>query len=324
MKYRQLGQTDLKISEIGFGAWGIGGSTPEANSYGPTDDQTSIEALNIAFEKGINFFDTSNIYGLGHSETLIGRTFKNKRDKVIYATKLGMKDFKSFIDLDFKSMAKSLDRSLLRLNTDYVDLLQLHNIPVDVIIQNPEIIEILNHLKKEGKTKEIGLSLQNPNDIFKIISKFNIKVFQLNLNLLDMRLLCNKNFKKITESNIGIIARTPFCFGFLINNFSDSYIFNKKDHRSTWSQTQKRDWSQNARKMYEGFNIHVEDINEKILLALRFCLSVPNVVSVLPGMLNKDEVLTNIHASCLGKLSYRSYCNALKIYKELEFSIEKN
>ncbi|MDC0456423.1 aldo/keto reductase [Alphaproteobacteria bacterium] len=323
MKYRKLSSTELNISEIGFGSWGIGGVTPGSNSYGPTDDLTSIEALNTAFENGINFFDTSNIYGLGHSEELIGKTFQHKRKDVLYATKLGMKDFKTLIELNKYTMSKSLDDSLTRLKTDYIDLLQLHNVPIDTLIKNPTIIQTLQGFKKQGKTREIGLSLQNPNDLFKIASIFDIKIFQLNLNLLDMRLLNNEHFKKIKQSSIGIIARTPFCFGFLVNNFSKNYHFDKKDHRSTWSQIQRSNWSQNAKKMFMGLSVDEENIKDKILTALRFCLTVPNVSSVLPGMVSKKEVLSNIKASSLGNLSNEIYNQAIKIYKELDFKIEK-
>jgi len=89
MKYRQLGNTGLKVSEIGFGAWGIGGLTENITSYGPTDDNRSKNALSRAYEAGINFYDTSNIYGNGHSEELLGQVFKKNRDKVIIATKAG-------------------------------------------------------------------------------------------------------------------------------------------------------------------------------------------------------------------------------------------
>jgi aryl-alcohol dehydrogenase-like predicted oxidoreductase len=324
MEYRQLGQTELKISEIGFGSWGIGGVTPGSNSYGPTKDSASIEALNTAFENGINFFDTSNIYGLGHSEKLIGQTFQNKRKNVLYATKLGMSDFTTHIDFNTYAMNKSLNNSLIRLKTDYVDLLQLHNIPIDILIENPTIIETLKNFKKQGKTREIGLSLQNPYDIFKILSMFDIKVFQLNLNLLDMRLLNNEHFKKITQSSIGIIARTPFCFGFLVNNFPKDYKFDVSDHRNNWSRNQQTKWIKNAKKIFSELKIDNNNINKKILTALRFCLTVPMVASVLPGMLTKEEVLNNIKASKLGSMSHENYNKIIKIYNELETDIIKS
>ena len=324
MEYRKLGQTELKISEIGFGSWGIGGVTPGSNSYGPTRDTTSIEALNTAFENGINFFDTSNIYGLGHSEKLIGQTFQSKRKNVLYATKLGMSDFTTHIHFNTYTMNKSLDDSLIRLKTDYVDLLQLHNIPIDILIENPTIIETLKNFKKQGKAREIGLSLQNPYDLFKIMSVFDIKVFQLNLNLLDMRLLNNKHFKKLRQSSIGIIARTPFCFGFLINNFSKDHKFDISDHRNNWSKNQQLEWIENAKKIFSALKIDNNNINKKILTALRFCLTVPMVSSVLPGMLTKEEVLNNIQASKLGNLSPETYNKTIKIYNELETDVKKN
>src|SRR5437899_9108690 len=125
MNYRALGDTGLRVSEIGFGTWGLGGDTGGAISYGPTSDETSRAALRCALDEGINFFDTSDLYGFGHSEELLGEVFGDCRDQVVIASKGGFVDA---VKQDFSPMhlRNALEKSLRRLRTDYVDLYQLH------------------------------------------------------------------------------------------------------------------------------------------------------------------------------------------------------
>src|SRR5690348_6794459 len=125
MRYRSLGKSGLTVSEIGFGAWGIGGRTAGETSYGETDDQRSRAALDRAFDLGITFFDTANVYGDGHSETLIGEAFAQKRDRVVIGTKAGLIRFGEAPDFSPEALRRSLAGSLKRLQSDYVDLFQL-------------------------------------------------------------------------------------------------------------------------------------------------------------------------------------------------------
>ena len=129
MKHNKLGKTNIYISEIGFGSWGIGGLTPGNSSYGKTDDKVSSRSLLSAFEHGINFYDTSNIYGEGNSEVLLGKTFNKVRDKVIIATKCGMVNSTGLQDFTINELDKSVNASLKRLQSDYIDLIQLHDFP---------------------------------------------------------------------------------------------------------------------------------------------------------------------------------------------------
>src|SRR5882724_10158294 len=127
MKYRQLGATGLQVSEIGFGTWGIGGRTEGETSYGDTDDGASRDALGAALDRGVTFFDTSNVYGDGHSETLIGEALGPRRNQVVLATKAGFVGYQVPADFSPANLRASLFGSLRRLRTDVVDLLQLHN-----------------------------------------------------------------------------------------------------------------------------------------------------------------------------------------------------
>src|SRR3989338_4297843 len=156
MKYRVLGKTGLKISEIGFGCWAIGGT-----SYGPTKDEDSLQALETAWERGVNFYDTADTYGHGHSEELLAKFLKGKpRDKVIIASKAGW-DFyhggsrKNF-DSDYLRFA--CDESLKRLGVDTIDLYQLHN-PSLELIKEGRVVNVLEELKRAGKIRFIGISI---------------------------------------------------------------------------------------------------------------------------------------------------------------------
>lgn len=157
MKYRDFGATGIKVSEIGFGCWQIGGNG-RGNSYGPTDDKASSEALLKALDLGINFFDTADVYGFGHSEEILGKTFRGKRDRVILATKVGAdfyqgQGFQTFTP-DYVRFA--LEKSLKRLQTEYIDVYLLHNPPLK-LIGKEETFEILKDLKKEGKIRTFGV-----------------------------------------------------------------------------------------------------------------------------------------------------------------------
>src|SRR5215831_9474916 len=126
MKYRPLGQTGLTVSEIGFGSWGIGGVTAGATSYGKVGDSDSRDALRRAFDLGVTFYDTSNLYGAGHSENLIGQAFGRCRERVVIATKAGRSDYATEAYAP-EAIRASVEGSLRRLRTDYVDVVQLHS-----------------------------------------------------------------------------------------------------------------------------------------------------------------------------------------------------
>ena len=154
MHYRPLGSSGISVSVVGFGAWGIGGRTPGATSYGETDDTLSRRALNEAFDLGITFYDTASAYGDGHSEELIGECFEGRRRQVVIATKAGITP--SFRGYDFSAagLRTSLEGSLRRLRTDYVDVFQLHNAGSDVVLGQSHIGDLLGRFREEGKISD--------------------------------------------------------------------------------------------------------------------------------------------------------------------------
>lgn len=315
MKYRKLGRTGLDVSEIGFGAWEIGGGL---SSYGPIKDDVSRKTLQFAFDNGINFFDTSDSYGEGHSEELIGETLRNVREEIILASKVGCLPHSGremIQDFSVNHIIESVDASLKRLQTDYIDLYQLHSPPIDVL-SNSEILATLKDLQNKGLIKAIGISVRSPNDALLAIDKYNFDCIQVNLNLIDLRAIRNGLLDLAEMKNIGIIVRTPLCFGFLTGKYSEKTLFKKNDHRLNWPKQQLKTWSDSVKlfkSIYESKNMSPTQF------ALKFCLSYKNVSTTIPGMKHVQEVKENIIASDLKDLSKDELTLIDKIYESNVF-----
>ena len=297
MQYRELGQTGIQVSEIGFGAWGIGGLTAGATSYGAVADTVAIEALEFAVDQGVNFFDTSNVYGAGHSEELLGKALSNKRHKLIISSKMGLLDYHQKLEWSEQAMRSSLEGSLRRLKTDYLDVLHLHMVDLDDLANDPSIMATLKTFQQEGKVRALAISLKSPEDALKSIVINNFKAIQVNFSLLDMRIVTNGVVVTKQERPLGIIARTPLNFGFLANNYRNGIKFNKADHRSRWPMSQTQAWINGANELLTVLGIeNLDDCQARVNLALKFCLSYQAVSTVLPGMLSKSEVEMNLRA----------------------------
>jgi aryl-alcohol dehydrogenase-like predicted oxidoreductase len=298
MNYRNLGNTGIKVSEIGFGAWTIGGLTPGQTSYGRTDDKVSLEALQTAFDLGINFFDTANIYGNGHSEELIGKAFKKERSKAVIASKCGFKSFESAHDFSDKAIRASIEDSLVRLQTDYLDLLQLHDPPTQ-IATDEKVITTLIKLRDEGKIRAIGISVKSPLDGLKFL-KHPWQTIQCNFNMIDQRAMDCGLMHQAEKTGIGIIARTPLAFGFLSGKFTGKKIrFEKSDHRSRWGEEQLRIWA-DAPEYFAPLNKNKSRTLSQ--LAIKFCISFDGIATVIPGIMNKTEAMENASVSDLKPL----------------------
>ena len=318
MNYRKLGKTGITVSEIGFGAWGIGGETQDgANSYGKTDDTESKRALEKAFERGITFYDTSNIYGYGHSEELLGEVFGARRDKVVIAGKAGFTRHDGPHDISPAYLRKCLEESLRRLKTDHFDVYQLHSPPIDLIEKTPEAIEELKKMKAEGKIRAIGISVKSPGDGVAAIEEYGFESLQVNFNLIDQRALASGLFDAAIKNGTGIIARTPLAFGFLTGTIKDLH-FPEHDHRSRWSEAQLKRWAE-APELFSFLNEGKGWTPTQ--LALKFCISFDAVSAVIPGILHPGEAEENAKASDLPPFSKEEIEKAIKVYKSHEFFV---
>jgi aryl-alcohol dehydrogenase-like predicted oxidoreductase len=321
MKYRRLGKTEIFVSEIGFGAWGIGGISKGATSYGLTDDGSSIRALNCALDSGINFFDTSNVYGDGHSENLIGKTFLKARDRVLIATKVGLINYEEPADFSIKNLSQSLQNSLKRLKTDYIDLLQLHNPSPHIFQQNDEILNWVGQLIKKGIIRAFGVSVKSPEEGIGAIEHLKAESIQVNFNLLDHRAIDSGLMKSAAKNHVSLIARTPLSFGFLSGKLYKTTHFDKQDHRSRWPSQQIENWIEGSKKMLSCKTNSFTQTDTQF--ALRFCLSYPQIATTIPGILNNLEVKENIKASDLGPLKNNEAQKVQKTYYEIRSLFEK-
>jgi aryl-alcohol dehydrogenase-like predicted oxidoreductase len=317
MRYRPLGTTGIEVSDIGFGGWGIGGPSPGATSYGPTDDAVSLRTLERALDQGITFFDTSNAYGNGHSEILFGQAFRHRRDKVVIATKAGFPRFDQEQDFSPGHLRASLEASLRRLQTDHVDLFQLHSPPIALLHEDPAIVETLHRLVAEGKTRSFGLSVRAPDDGLIGIRDHGFPVIQVNLNLLDQRAVSNGLLALAEASGSALIARTPLCFGMLSGCVPVDSVFDPQDHRSKWPPAQIARWLEGSRRFVDALAESGQATPAQI--ALRYCLSHPAVASTIPGMMRPPEVDENATASALGPLPPHAMAEIARIYAGSDF-----
>jgi aryl-alcohol dehydrogenase-like predicted oxidoreductase len=316
MKYREIGKTGIKVSEIGFGAWGIGGETADgANSYGATDDNESRRALQRAFELGITFYDTSDIYGYGHSEELLGEVFGKRRGEVVIAGKAGFTKHSGPHDLSPAYLRKCLEGSLKRLRTNYIDIYQLHSPSMDLVEKTPEAIEELKKMKQEGKIRAVAISVKNPADAIPAIEKYGFESIQVNFNMIDQRALEFGVFDLAEKRGAGIVVRTPLAYGFLTGMIKDIH-FGPHDHRSAWPESQLARWA----KAPELFAFLSKGKNwTPTQLALKFCISFPAVSTVIPGILRPNEAEEDAKASDLPPLGEKEIAAAFRVYKDHEF-----
>lgn len=319
MRYRRLGQTALEISEIGFGAWGIGGASAGAVSYGPTDDGESLRALRRAFDLGVTFYDTADLYGHGHSEQLIGAAFRDIRTRVVLATKVGFLAPYGPQDFSPRHVRTALEGSLRRLQTDYVDVYQLHNPPMDLLRSNPGLVETLKDLEHQGKVRAIGVSVRSPDDGLVAVREFGVvEVVQVNFSMVDQRARENGLLALCERRSVGVICRTPLCFGFLTGKYGDGWRFDPSDHRSAWSAEQIGRWAE----AHELFAAELDGTRQThAQLALRFCLSYAAVSSVIPGMLTVEQVEENTATSEYGRLDEQERGRVEDVYRRNTFFV---
>jgi aryl-alcohol dehydrogenase-like predicted oxidoreductase len=295
MQYRKFGNTSLQVSEIGFGAWAIGGGAmigTTAIGWGNADDATSIKAIHAAVNNGINFFDTADIYGLGHSEELIGKTMGRNKEIVI-ATKTGNVSRNEVFTIDYtkEHIIAACEASLKRLHRETIDYYQLHTARM-VHLKNGECIEAMHTLQQQGKIKYWGLSLNTfeplPETDFMLDNNYG-NGFQLVLNLI------NKNalpiLTKAAEKGYGIIARMPLQFGLLTGKFDNDFSFPTNDHRN----------NRITKDIVTAANTALETIWQlckkyncnKTQLVLSYLLSYPQVSAIIPGIRTAQQVTDN-------------------------------
>ena len=298
MKYRKFGKTDLLVSEIGFGAWAIGGNAVVGKipiGWGPTDDAVSKQAIFTAIDKGINFFDTADFYGLGHSEKLIGETLANNKEAII-ATKVGQRegpDSNIIHDNSKGWIIEACEQSLRRLKRDTIDYYQLHVGKLESL-QQGECIEAMQLLQQQGKIRYWGHSLftwkPKPEADYLIARQLG-DGFQLVLNAIN--LIALPTMQAAAKLDYGIIARMPLQFGLLSGNFKPDKIFGSDDHRS--GRLTQNIMQQSMDVLRTEMVPLAKQYNTSLAgLALSFVLAFEEVSTVIPGMRTSEQVIKNV------------------------------
>ena len=316
MEYRKLGKNGPEVSVIGFGAWAIGGK-----DWGETNDETSKQALHSALDNGVNFIDTADVYGFGHSENLIHEVLEERgeKDKVIVATKAGS-DFYGVKDADYKGSAPvtrnfkkdyliyAAEQSLKRLNVEALDLLQLHS-PAPEVLQTDEPWEALEKLKTDGKIKLGGLSVQSfkNSEHAYLLDEFEdlLDVLQIRYNLLE-RDAEESLLPKAADKGTGIIVRIPLLFGFLTGKFNKESKFGDDDHRRI--NLSKEKLENYLDELNELENVYSDNSEfTKAQISLKFAVSHPAVSTAIPGAKNSAQVTDNIKAAEIDSIDFSNY-----------------
>lgn len=302
MKYRELGRTRIKVSEIGFGAWGIGKS-----EWMGADDKRSLSTLKAAREAGINFFDTALAYGDGHSERLLARAFGKSSDVVIaskvppldqvWPARAGTPLEKVF---PREHVLKCLDESLANLRRDVIDVYQFH-VWNDEWAHQEEWLKTLAEMRSSGKVLAIGLSINDhqPANALEALSSGLIDSVQVIYNIFDQS-PGDRLFPYCRQNGIGVIARVPFDEGSLTGNIRPDTTFPRNDFRNIYFKGNRKQevWSR-VQKILADTQIPVEELPG---LALRFCTTDPTVSTVIPGMRSAKRVQANVAVSDAGPL----------------------
>lgn len=295
MEYRKFGNTDLLTSAIGFGAWAIGGGAmigETAIGWGAADDAVSVKAIHAALDAGINFFDTADIYGLGHSEMLLGKTLRGNKEALI-ASKAGNVARGDLFTVDYSGehILIACEASLRRLQRDHIDFYQLHTARLSHL-QEGACLHAMQTLQRQGKIRYWGLSLNTfePEPEAGWLMERNAgNGFQLALNLLNQKAL--PLLRPAADKGYGVIARMPLQFGLLTGKFDNGIFFDKTDHRHKRINPAIIKATNNA--LAPAWDLCGKYNCSKTQLALSFILSYDEVSVVIPGIRSPQHVRDN-------------------------------
>lgn len=316
MNYRQLGNTGWQISEVSLGTWQLGGGWGD-----PFNHSSAEKTIHAAIDSGINFIDTADVYSDGLSEAAVGRVVRERKEQVFVATKCGRRispHVNSGYTVD--RLRKFVEDSLRNMKIDSIDLIQLHCPPTEVYYR-PEIFGLFDELKKEGKIKNLGVSVEKVEEAIKAIEYPNVSTVQIIFNLFRQR-PSELFFKLAKEKNIGIIVRVPLASGLLSGKFTRETTFGERDHRffnrsgaafdkgETFAGIDYELGLEAVDELKQAF----EDNAPLALLAIRWILMFQEVSAVIPGASTYRQALDNVKASEMPPLSIGQMQAVQKIY----------
>jgi aryl-alcohol dehydrogenase-like predicted oxidoreductase len=317
VEYRALGRTGWKISGVGVGAWAIGG-----DAWGRTDDRESIAALHRAIDLGVNFIDTADVYGDGHSERLVGKVVRERPgDAVIVATKAGRRLNPHVTEgYNRANLTAFVERSLKNLGTESLDLLQLH-CPPPAVYDSAEVFGILDDLVKAGKLKFYGVSVETVAEATRAIQWPGVQSVQIIFNLFRPK-PAERFFAAAAARRVGILARVPLASGLLTGRLTPDTSFPAEDHRNYNRRGEAFDVGETFSGVDYAEGLRAAEELRPLVpaggtlaqLALRWILMFPEVTAAIPGARNPKQVEENARAAALPRLSAAAMAQARAIY----------
>ncbi len=303
MQYRELGRTGWKVSAISFGAWAIGGT------WGSVNDKESIAALHRVLDLGVNFFDTADVYGDGRSERLIAQLRRERKQAFHVATKAGRRlNPHTASGYNKQNLTAFVEQSLKNLETDALDLLQLHCPPTEVYY-TPEVFAALDDLVKAGKLRYYGVSVEKVEEALKAIEYPNVQTVQIIFNIFRQR-PAELFFKEAGRKHIGILARVPLSSGLLTGKLNQSSTFASDDHRKFNRHGEAFDRGETFSGL--DYETGLEAVNAlrplvpqgqtMAQMALRWILMFPEVTCAIPGAKRPAQAEENVKAADLPPL----------------------
>jgi len=315
VNYRELGKTGWRVSAVSFGAWAIG------NAWGQVDPAESLSALHRAVDLGVNFFDTADVYGDGHSERLLAQLKRERPEQIIIATKAGRRlDPHVSEGYTFKNLAAFVERSLRNLEVEALDLLQLHCPPTEVYYQ-PEVFGALDDLVQQGKIRNYGVSVQKVEEALKAIEYDNVCTVQIIFNIFRQR-PTDLFFSEAARRRVGILARLPLSSGMLTGKLSRESQFEVDDHRNFNRHGEAFDRGETFSGVdYETGLDAVEELRALVpegmtlaQFALRWILMFEAITCAIPGAKRPSQAEQNASAADLPPLSEETMRKVKELY----------
>ena len=303
MRYRTLGTTGLEVSELGFGAWGIGGA-----AWIGADDDESVRALRVAIGHGVNFLDTAFVYGDGHSEELVGAAVRDSAETVHVASKVPPKNMvwpapsgsraEDVVPADW--IVACTERSLEKLGLEAIDVQQLHVWSAEWLGQG-DWLDAVDQLKRDGKIRFFGVSINDhqPDSAIRLVESGLVDTVQVIYNVFDQTPE-DELFPAVEASGVGVIVRVPFDEGALTGSVRPETTFPEGDFRNEYfAGERKREAWERVQAIARDLDVEVDGLAE---VALRFCLSHAATSVVIPGMRSTRNVERNVRAAAAGPL----------------------
>ncbi len=317
MEYRTLGRTGWNVSAISFGAWAIGGT------WGSVQDDESLAALNRAVDLGVNFFDTADVYGDGHSEKLLARLKHDRREEIIIATKAGRR-LSPHVPEGYNkaNLTAFVERSIKNLGCEAIDLLQLH-CPPPAVYYMPETFGALDDLVKAGKLRFYGVSVEKVEEALKAIEFPNVQTIQIIFNIFRQR-PAELFFKEAMRKKVGILARVPLSSGMLTGKLTPRSQFSADDHRNFNRHGESFDRGETFSGVdYDKGLAFVEELRPLVpegmsmtQFALRWILMFEAVTCAIPGAKRPAQAEENIRAASLPPISAATMTRVAELYEQ--------